>query len=103
MLVEWGGTRLRPPPASVAATLLSAPAVGMGGATGVPLALGLAVLRPEGELKRGVFAPEAIVNPAEFFNHLAPLCSPAKAGVADLLLISRSWEPIDLREKLRAS
>jgi saccharopine dehydrogenase-like NADP-dependent oxidoreductase len=87
-------------PASVAAAILSAPATGMGGATGVPLAVGLAALRPDGELRRGVFAPESIVDPKEFFDLLAPLCSPKKSGMEDLLLISRSWENVDLRAKL---
>jgi saccharopine dehydrogenase-like NADP-dependent oxidoreductase len=89
-------------PASVAAAVVSAPAVGMGGATGVPLAVGLAVVRPDGEQPRGVFAPEGIVEPKRFFDRLAPLCDPVKASVADLVLVSRSWEPVDLRAELRA-
>lgn len=89
-------------PASAAAAILSAPATGMGGATGVPLAVGLAALRPDGELRRGVFAPEGIVDRREFFDLLAPLCSPAKRDTDDLLLVSRSWEDTDLRAKLRA-
>jgi saccharopine dehydrogenase-like NADP-dependent oxidoreductase len=88
--------------ATVAATVLSAPAVGMGGATGVPLAVGLAVVRPDQEQKRGVFAPEAIVDPQAFFDRLAPLCDPVKRSAADLLLLSRSWEPKDLRVVIRA-
>lgn len=87
-------------PAAVAAAILSAPAVGMGGATGVPLALGLAVVRPDGEARRGVFAAEAMVDPDEFFDRLAPLCAPAKQGRRDLLLVSRSWEQRDLRAEL---
>jgi saccharopine dehydrogenase-like NADP-dependent oxidoreductase len=87
--------------ASVAATVLSAPAVGMGGATGVPLALALAVVRPDGDAKRGVFAAEAIVDPDQFFARLAPRCRPAKQGRDDLLLVSRSWEARDLRAELR--
>ena len=88
-------------PASAAAAILSAPPVGMGGATGVPLAVGLAALRPDGELRRGVFAPEAIVDPKEFFDLLAPLCSPQKTGMEDMLLIARSWENVDIRAKMR--
>lgn len=88
-------------PASVAAAILSAPATGMGGATGVPLAVALAAVRPDGEQRRGVFAAEGIVDRKEFFDLLAPLCSPKKRGMDDLLLISRSWENVDLREKLR--
>ncbi|MBX3127466.1 MAG: saccharopine dehydrogenase NADP-binding domain-containing protein [Polyangiaceae bacterium] len=85
---------------TVAATLLSAPRRGMGGATGVPLGLGLAVLRPEREQKRGVFAPEAIVDPDAFFNQLAPLCTPVMADRDALLLVSRSWERVELRAEL---
>lgn len=86
--------------ASVAAAILSSPAVGMGGATGVPLALGLAVVRPDGEARRGVFAAEGIVDPDEFFDRLAPLCTPAKQGRRDLVLVSRSWDERDLRTEL---
>ena len=86
--------------ASVAAAVLSAPAVGMGGATGVPLALGLAIVRPEGEVRRGVFAAEAVVDPDAFFERLAPLCTPAKRGRGELLLVSRSWEEHHLRAEL---
>jgi len=89
-------------PAAVAATVLSAPATGMGGATGVPLAVGLAVVRPDREQKRGVFAPEAIVDPEDFFDRLAPLCDPVKNSAAALLLISRSWEPKDVRADIRS-
>jgi hypothetical protein len=76
-------------PASAAAAILSAPAVGM------------VALRPDGELRRGVFAPEGIVDRKVFFDLLAPLCSPKKSSMDDLLLISRSWENVDLRTKLR--
>jgi len=88
-------------PASAAATVLSAPAIGMGGATGVPLAVGLAVLRPDLEQRRGVFAPEAIVDPGDFFDRLAPLCDPVRNSMADLLLISRSWERRSLRIEMQ--
>jgi hypothetical protein len=69
-------------PASAAAAILSAPAVGM-------------------VAFRGVFAPEGIVDRKVFFDLLAPLCSPKKSSMDDLLLISRSWENVDLRTKLR--
>jgi hypothetical protein len=88
-------------PASAAAALLSAPPVGMGGATGVPLAVGLALLQPDHEVKRGVFAPEAILDAKTFFDRLAPLCRPSKADAADLVLVSRSWDDVDLRKVLR--
>ncbi len=86
--------------ASVGAAVLSAPAVGMGGATGVPLAVGLAALRPEQGAPRGVFAPEAIIDAGAFFDRLAPLCSPTKQNRDDLVLVSRSWEGSSLRARL---
>lgn len=95
--------RKRGAPASAAAALLSAPAVGMGGATGVPLAVGLAVLQPTGQVERGVFAPESILDAKAFFDRLAPYCRPRKAGAADLVLVSRSWEDVDMRETLRSA
>lgn len=95
-----GGTR-DGMPASAAATILSAPARGMGGATGVPLAVGLAVLRPDGEQRRGVFAPEALIEPSSFFDALAPLCAPSQAGCHDLVIVSRSWADVDLPRRLR--
>jgi saccharopine dehydrogenase-like NADP-dependent oxidoreductase len=88
--------------ATVAAAVLSAPPVGMGGATGVPLAVGLAVVRPDGEQRRGVFAPEAIVSPDAFFDRLAPLCSPPRHGHGDLILVSRSRDATDLHAALRS-
>jgi hypothetical protein len=88
-------------PATVAATILSAPPVGMGGATGVPLAVGLAVARPDGEQRRGVFAPEAVIDPDRFFDALAPLCGPPRNGSSDLVLVTRSWESVDVASELR--
>jgi saccharopine dehydrogenase-like NADP-dependent oxidoreductase len=89
--------------ATTAATILSAPPVGMGGATGVPLAVGLAVVRPESSEKRGVFAAEAIVDPGAFFDRLAPLCDPAKNDRNDLVVVTRSWETRDLRAELASA
>ena len=72
----------------------------MGGATGVPLATALGVVRPALGTKCGVFPPEAIVDPTAFFDALAPLCSPVCTGVGDLVLLTRSWEPVDLAREL---
>lgn len=88
--------------ATVAATVRSAPPVGMGGATGVPLAVGLGVLQPVLGTKCGVFAPEAIIDPNAFFDALAPLCDPVCSDTADLTVITRSWEPVDLATALAA-
>jgi saccharopine dehydrogenase-like NADP-dependent oxidoreductase len=88
--------RRRGEPAAIAATVRSAPPVGMGGATGVPLAIGLLVLRPILGVEHGVFAPESIVEPKAFFDALAPLCDPVCRSADDLVVVTRSWEPIDL-------
>lgn len=82
-------------PATVAAAVRSAPARGMGGATGVPLATALGVVQPLLGRQCGVLPPEAIVEPAAFFDALAPLCSPPCNG-ADLAVLTRSWEQVDL-------
>ena len=87
-------------PATVAAAVRSAPAVGMGGATGVPLATALGVVRAQLGTKCGVFPPEAIVDPEAFFDALAPLCDPLCRGAADLAIVTRSWEPVDLATAL---
>lgn len=71
---------------TVFCSLLSAPAGGMGGATGVPLAIG-AFWLAAGKLEmHGVFAPEAIIDPEMFFECLAPLCKPSAQHGAELLL-----------------
>jgi saccharopine dehydrogenase-like NADP-dependent oxidoreductase len=87
-------------PATVAATVRSAPPIGMGGATGVPLAIGLSVLRSMLGTKCGVFPPEAIIDPRAFFDALAPLCDPVCQGTDDLAILTRSWEPTDLATAL---
>ncbi len=83
-------------PAAVAATVRSAPPVGMGGATGVPLAIGLGVLRSVLGTKCGVFPPEAIMDPNAFFDALAPLGDPVCSSTKDLTILTRSWESTDL-------
>jgi len=87
-------------PATVAAAVRSAPATGMGGATGVPLATALGVVRADLGTKCGVFAPEAIVEPTAFFDALAPLCAPPCRDAADLVLLTRSWESVRLADVL---
>jgi saccharopine dehydrogenase-like NADP-dependent oxidoreductase len=86
--------------ATAAAAIRAAPPVGMGGATGVPLAIALRVLLPQMGTKRGVFAPEAALDPAAFFSALAPLCAPVCHGADDLVSITRSWESTDLLSAL---
>jgi hypothetical protein len=47
-----------------------------------------------------VFAPEAIVEPKAFFDALAPLCDPVCRSTGDLVVLTRSWEPLDLATAL---
>jgi saccharopine dehydrogenase-like NADP-dependent oxidoreductase len=61
-------------PHRVGALILGAPDGGMGGITGIPLALGLEQLQSGSIDRRGVFAPEGAVDPDAFFEALAPYC-----------------------------
>ncbi|MEW6076952.1 MAG: saccharopine dehydrogenase NADP-binding domain-containing protein [Thermodesulfobacteriota bacterium] len=79
-------------PASVAVTVSGAPAGGMGGATGVPLAAGLSLFQKE--VKPGVYAPEGIVEPRAFLDFMAPLCDPPRKNASEMLIVTRSWEVI---------
>ncbi len=83
-------------PASAACAILSAPAGGMGGITGVPLAVSAAMVLGGKVKERGVFAPEGALDPDQFLDTLAPLCSPRKNDAADLVLTTRSWDTEDL-------
>lgn len=78
--------------AAVGAMALSAPAGGMAGVTGVPLALGVELVARGRITERGVFAPEGVVPPDEFLALMAPFCRPAVSGAGDLVEISRSRE-----------
>lgn len=85
--------------ASVGSMILSAPAGGMAGVTGIPLAIATDLILKGKVRKHGVFAPEGVVTPEIFFSHLAPLCDPQKSGINDLILTTRSWEDISLIER----
>ncbi len=93
----------------VGAMLTAAPEGGMGGATGVPLAVGVALIhemaRQAGgqttERCPGVHAPEAAFNADRFFELLGAHCAPRRATAADLALVTRSWEPASLIEEFR--
>jgi saccharopine dehydrogenase-like NADP-dependent oxidoreductase len=79
--------------ARAAATVLGMPAGGMGGATGVPLAVVLALFA-KGQLDcRGVVAPEAVIDPHAFFDALAPHCSEPFATGEEMILITKTWQP----------
>ncbi len=74
----------------VGATIKSAPAGGMGGVTGVPLAVGLKLLIEGRITEQGVHPPETCIDPGLFFDALAPLCSSPQDDGAALLTITRS-------------
>lgn len=90
-------------PATVAATLRAAPPVGMGGATGVPLAIAFKLLHPSLGVRPGVYPPEACLDPTAFFDELAAFCRPRCTGAEGLVLVTRSWEAGDLVSALHAA
>jgi saccharopine dehydrogenase-like NADP-dependent oxidoreductase len=63
---------------------------GMGGATGVPMAIGLKMFATGQITRQGVFAPEALIDPDDFFNELGPLCSTPRANAKEMLIITTS-------------
>jgi hypothetical protein len=89
--------------AAAATMLLSAPSGGIGATTGVPLALGVSMLLRGEITRKGVFAPEAGVDPWRFLDRLAPLCVPPRASASELVLTRCSWEPASLLEALRSA
>ena len=61
---------------------------GMANATGVPLALGLGQLI-EGRIQaRGVFAPEAVMEPERLFDQIAPYCVPPAHRGSDFVKVT---------------
>ncbi|MEW5733860.1 MAG: saccharopine dehydrogenase NADP-binding domain-containing protein [Thermodesulfobacteriota bacterium] len=87
--------------AQAACMILSAPPGGMAGATGMPMAVGAFLVLTGKITAPGVFAPEGAVNPKDFFDILAPLCSPPMKDADDFLLVTRSWEKPDLAALLK--
>jgi saccharopine dehydrogenase-like NADP-dependent oxidoreductase len=63
---------------------------GMGGATGVPMAIGLKMFATGQITRQGVFTPEELIDPDDFFNELGPLCSTPRANVKEMLIITTS-------------
>lgn len=72
-------------PAVSAVWLRGLPAGGMGGNTGVPLALALNLFAGEVRLRAGVLTPEEAIDPDWFFDLLAPLCVGDFATGAELV------------------
>ncbi len=89
--------------AAVGVMLLSAPAGGIGGTTGVPLGVAVRMLARGDVARTGVLSPEEALDPSTFLDELAPLCDPPAARAADLLLVSRSWESPNLHQMLRTA
>ena len=97
-------------PASAAVCLGGVNEVGMGFATGVPLACGLELLLKGSLSQRGVFAPESgAIDPDELFAALdSKEGEGGEAGFSSggLLQITRSWDPnarADYRKALAAA
>lgn len=65
--------------ATVGALVLATPPGGMGGATGVPLALGVAELT-SANATQGVLTPEQAFRPDAFFERLGRFCEPPLLG-----------------------
>lgn len=80
-------------PMTVAATIRSHPPGGMGGATGVPLALGVRLLAAPAQRRPGVFAPEDLIAPPAFFDLFAPLCEGEFPTAGDLLWVTSAQAP----------
>ncbi|MEE8550375.1 MAG: hypothetical protein V3T08_03885 [Gemmatimonadota bacterium] len=82
-------------PRRCGALVLGGPPGGMGGATGVPLAIGLALLESGKIKRRGVMAPEGAFDSDAFFEIAAPYCiapgasSPFTTG-AELVLLTEA-------------
>jgi saccharopine dehydrogenase-like NADP-dependent oxidoreductase len=79
-------------PTRAAASLTTMPLGGMemenmGAATGVPLAVALALFAKGKIAQKGVFAPEGIIDPDDFFNELAPLCTPDFKNAKELVSV----------------
>jgi len=72
----------------VGATLTATPPGGMGGATGLPLAVGASLLLDGRVDAPGVHPPEAAIPVAPFFDRLARLCIPRRDDGAALVRVT---------------
>lgn len=60
-------------------------------------------MRPDpllGKTKSGVYAPEGIIEPRRLLDVMAPLCNPPFKDASKMLLITRSWEEEDIRQRI---
>ena len=65
--------------------------ISMGEATGIPLACGLKLLVDGKISKKGVFAPEGLINPNDFFKELDNISHLVDANDGEIISIFRSW------------
>jgi saccharopine dehydrogenase-like NADP-dependent oxidoreductase len=87
-------------PARAGVALTAAPPGGMGGITGIPLALAVSLLA-DGALNRsGVFPPEAIIKPDALLAKLLPFCEPRLDTPDDLAFLSTSWNEVNFWEAI---
>ena len=83
--------------AACTATFKSSGLISMGEATGIPLACGLKLLVDGKILKKGVFAPEGVINPYDFFKELngmsdaLPSDEEIDTNGPEMVNIFRSW------------
>jgi len=84
-------------PVRVGAMVLALPPTGMGGSTGVPLAVGLSQFAAGRITRPGVFAPEDVIDPDSFFDELARHCKPARTGVDEMVRVTAV--PSELRAR----
>lgn len=77
-------------PMTATASLRALPQGGMGGATGVPLALFAALVHNGSVSQAGVYSPEAILTPRKFFDLLAQQIYESTASGTDPLEIKHA-------------
>lgn len=77
-------------PTRAGATITATPPGGMGGATGIPLAVGASMILDGIATTPGVHPPEGILAPGPFFDRLAQLCVPQRPNGHTLVRITSS-------------
>ncbi|MBD0257099.1 MAG: saccharopine dehydrogenase NADP-binding domain-containing protein [Cytophagales bacterium] len=90
-LFAWGEGLLRGQVVRGAIGIRAYPPGGMGGMTGIPLAVGLCLLSKGRLTKRGVFSPEEAFDPDEFLAEFAHYCTcPAPVAAERLVYLITS-------------
>jgi saccharopine dehydrogenase-like NADP-dependent oxidoreductase len=78
--------------ARVGTTLTSTPPGGMGGATGIPLGIGAALLASGALRQPGVSPPEASIPVAPFCDWMGMLCVPERTSCTELVVAELAWD-----------